>query len=95
MYPIFFSVSSHDIGFAEEAWGNFPDDWIYLYSKTGEEGAHMWEEISRRELPLSRLFVVFWSRNYVSATGCVREIVQARDLGHVDKLLTQRRAATI
>jgi hypothetical protein len=80
MFPLFFSVSSDDIAFAEEVWKRFPDDWIYIYSKTGEEGAHMWDEISRRELPKSRILVIFWSKNYVAAKGCIREILQAKDL---------------
>lgn len=80
MYPIFFSVSSHDISFAENVWEAFPADWIYLYSRSGEEGAHMWDEISQRELPKSKILVIFWSGHYLTATGCVREILQARDL---------------
>lgn len=80
MFPIFFSVASKDIRFAEEVWKRLPDDWVYIYSKTGEEGVHMWDEISRVELPQSRLFVIFWSRDYITAKGCVREILQAMDL---------------
>ena len=86
MFPVFFSVSSKDIAFAEEVWKRLPDDWVYVYSKTGEEGVHMWDEISRRELPQSRLFVIFWSKNYITAQGCVREIRQAINLvqqGHL------------
>jgi hypothetical protein len=40
----------------------------------------MWDEISRRELPASRYLVVFWSKSYVSAKGCVRELSQAAEL---------------
>lgn len=40
----------------------------------------MWDEISQRELPKSKVFVIFWSEHYFAATGCVREILQARDL---------------
>ncbi|WP_342629845.1 hypothetical protein AAC691_09315 [Nguyenibacter vanlangensis] len=80
MFPIFFSVSSTDIAFAEEVSKKLPDDWIYLYSKTGEEGAHMWDEISHKELPQSQIFIIFWSKSYIAATGCVREILQAKDL---------------
>lgn len=80
MYPIFFSVSSSDIEFSERVWQPFPDDLVYIYSQTGEDGADMWEEISLRELPLSKVFVVFWSKNYVEASGCVREILQAKEL---------------
>jgi hypothetical protein len=57
MYPLFFSVSSKDVNFAEEVWKRLPDDWVYIYSKSGAEGVHMWDEISRIELPKSRIFV--------------------------------------
>lgn len=80
MYPIFFSVSHHDIPFAERVWEKFPSDWIYLYSKSGEEGAHMWDEISRRELPMAKILIVFWSKNYLVSQGCIKEIFQAKDL---------------
>ncbi|ODT70462.1 MAG: hypothetical protein ABS75_12545 [Pelagibacterium sp. SCN 63-23] len=40
----------------------------------------MWDEIARQELPSSRYFIVFWSRNYVVAQGCVRELSQAAEL---------------
>ena len=80
MFPVFFSASSDDIAFAEQVWRQIPDDWAYIYSKTGEEGVHMWDEISRRELPQSHLFVVFWSKSYIMAQGCLREILQAKDL---------------
>lgn len=80
MFPVFFSVSSKDIGFAEAVWEKFPDNWVYIYSKTGEEGVHMWDEISRKELPQSQLFIVFWSKSYLRAKGCIREILQAKDL---------------
>lgn len=86
MFPVFFSVSSKDIEFAERMWDSFPDNWVYIYSKTGEEGAHMWDEISRRELPQSHLLVIFWSKSYIAAKGCVREILQAKNLvqqGHL------------
>lgn len=79
-FPVFISVANADIEFAEQVWEHFPDDLIYLYSKTGEEAAHMWDEISERELPRAKVFVVFWSRNYLRATGCIREIKQAAGL---------------
>jgi len=79
-FPIFFSVSSSDIEFAEKIWERLPDDWVYLYSKTGEEAAHMWDEISERELPRAKVVVVFWSRKYLEAQGCIREIKQASGL---------------
>ncbi|MGS0646010.1 tetratricopeptide repeat protein [Komagataeibacter melomenusus] len=79
-FPIFFSVSSADIEFSEKIWEQFPDDWIYLYSKTGEEAANMWDEISEQELPRAKILVIFWSRKYLEAQGCIREIKQAADL---------------
>ena len=79
-FPIFFSVSSADIDFAESIWQSMPDDWVYLYSKTGAESEHMWNEISADMLPAAKIFVVFWSRNFISASGCIREIEQAEAL---------------
>lgn len=80
MYPVFLSVSSKDEGFAHIIWEKLPRDWAYLYSQSGEEGAELWDEISRRELPSSKYFVVFWSKNYPKAGGCVRELRQAAEL---------------
>lgn len=79
-FPIFYSVSSDDLDFAAKVWDHFPDDWIYLYSKTGEEAVHMWDEISERELPRAKIMVIFWSRNFLKAKGCIREIKQAEGL---------------
>lgn len=80
MYPIFFSVTSEDIEFAEDVWSDFPDDWVYLYSRSGVEGAAFWDEIARQEIPQSRIFVVFWSEHYPRKAGCVRELEQAQAL---------------
>jgi hypothetical protein len=80
MFPVFFSVSSKDERFAYEVWKNLPRDWAYLYSIAGDEGAELWDEISRRELPSSRYFIAFWSKDYVRAEGCVRELRQAAEL---------------
>lgn len=77
MYPIFFSVSGQNIEFAEETWNFFPDDWVYLYSKTGRHGVRMWDEIGLEELPNSKVVVVFWSKDFPDSPGCVREIKQA------------------
>ena len=80
MYPIFFSVTSEDVSLAEEIWEDFPDDWVYLYSRTGVEGASFWDEIARKEIPQSRIFVVFWSKDYPQKAGCARELEQAQAL---------------
>lgn len=80
MYPLFFSVSHQNLLFAEKVWEGFPDDWVYLYSKTGRLGARMWDEIDLQELPKARVFVIFWSRDYPLSGGCVREIEKAANL---------------
>jgi tetratricopeptide (TPR) repeat protein len=80
MYPVFLSVSSNDEMFARSIWQDLPRDWGYLYSVSGEEGAELWDEISRRELPSSKYFIVFWSKGYARAAGCVRELRQAAEL---------------
>lgn len=80
MYPVFLSVSSKDEKFARTIWEGLPRDWAYLYSESGQEGAELWDEISRRELPASKFLIVFWSKDYVSAEGCVRELRQAAEL---------------
>lgn len=80
MFPVFLSVSSHNEKFARSIWNDLPTDWAYLYSVSGEEGAELWDEISRRELPSSKYFIVFWSKHYARAPGCVRELRQAAEL---------------
>jgi len=82
MHPLFFSVSSdpENIQFAEHLWAQFPDDWVYLYTKTGEDGVHMWDEISSQELPKSQIIVVFWSEAFSNSSGCIRELSQAKEL---------------
>lgn len=90
MYPIFFSVSNDDKDFAEKVWTEFPDEWIYLFTKTGRDGAHLWDEIALQELPKARIFVVFWSSRYPKSGGCVREILQAAELcraGHLQPVV--------
>lgn len=86
MYPVFFSVTAEDVGLAEEIWASFPDDWVYLYSRSGVEGASFWDEIARKEIPQSRIFVVFWSENYPQKAGCVRELKQAQALVSAGRL---------
>lgn len=80
MYPVFLSVSSADEKFAASIWNGLPSDWAYLYSKSGVEGAEMWDEISRQELPAAKYLIIFWSKHYVKATGCIRELRQAAEL---------------
>lgn len=86
MYPLFFSVASHDLAFAEEIYLKFPADWIYLYSKTGEEGVKLWNEIAIHEIPNCQFFVVFWSKNFIEAPGCRRELELASNLINEGKI---------
>lgn len=80
MHPVFLSVSAADEAFARSIWAELPSDWAYLYSTSGEEGAEMWDEIARQELPSAQYFIVFWSQNYAISPGCVRELSQAAEL---------------
>lgn len=80
MYPVFFSVAGQDASFAENVWEAFPDDWIYLYTRTGRLGVKVWDEIALQELPKAKVFVVFWSKAYSASEGCAREIIQAAAL---------------
>lgn len=80
MHPVFLSVSSADEKFANSVWKELPSDWAYLYSESGVEGAEMWDEISRQELPTSKYLIIFWSKHYVRALGCIRELRQSAEL---------------
>lgn len=80
MNPLFFSVASQDVAYAETIWERFPSDQTYLYSKNGVEGADLWDEIARAKIPNCKLFVAFWSDNYVKSIGATKELVQAAQL---------------
>lgn len=77
MKSVFFPVSNSDVNVAEWIWERLPSDVAYLYSKNGEDGVDLWDEISLRVLPNCRYFVVFWSRNFPNAGGCVKELNRA------------------
>lgn len=85
-HPIFFSVASPDAEFAERIYERYAADLIYLYSKNGKNGAWMWSEIEKEELPFSQAFIIFWSRSYIKNSGTKRELKFARerlDSGHL------------
>lgn len=86
MHPIFFSTCATDVEFAERVWQRFGSDLIYLYSKTGREGADFWEEVEREELPNARSIVIFWSRNFARSRGTQREIALAAKMLHSGQL---------
>lgn len=77
MRPVFFSVADADVNYAEWLWDRLPSDLAYLYSKNGEDGVVLWDEISEKILPKCQYFVVFWSKNFPLAGGCVKELKQA------------------
>jgi hypothetical protein len=77
MTPVFFSVSNTDVAFAEWIWDRLPSDLAFLYSKNGEDGVVLWDEISEKKLPKCSHIVVFWSKNFPKAGGCVKELEQA------------------
>lgn len=78
--PIFFSVADRDVAAAEAIARKFSGDIIYLYTRTGVDGADMWDEIERAELSQARGLVIFWSRNFIAAAGCRRELQLAASL---------------
>lgn len=79
-FPIFFSVSASDTPYAEKLFECFPDDWIYLWSKSGKEGVDLWQEIEKEQLPYSKMFVVFWSKNYLNSENCIKELEIAAEM---------------
>ncbi|WP_156360294.1 tetratricopeptide repeat protein [Sphingomonas sp. Leaf226] len=82
-HPIFFSVASPDVIFAEQIFNRYARDLIFLYSRSGKNGTWIWDEIEKDELPFSKAFVIFWSKDYVKNTGTIRELNFAgRQLEH-------------
>lgn len=79
MRKAFFSVSGEDQPIAEKLAKNFRPDLMYLYSHTGEIGAEIWKEVEEK-LRECHLFVIFWSKHYVSKPGTIREILRASEL---------------
>jgi tetratricopeptide (TPR) repeat protein len=88
MKKLFFSVAGQDIKFAEELFDHFSPTDIYLYSKSGKEGAYFWDEIERDALPNAMGVVIFWSEAFLRAEGTARELkfaakrLQGENLDH-------------
>jgi len=78
--PVFFSVSSRDIAKADAIARRFSGDIIYLYTRTGVDGADFWDEIERAELSQARGLVIFWSRDFLRSAACRRELELAASL---------------
>lgn len=87
MHRAFFSVAGEDVAKASALAAEFAANQIYLYNKTGQDGADMWQE-EAKELRASTVFVIFWSASYLKKKGTLREIRLAvelldfRRLGH-------------
>lgn len=76
--PVFFSVGgASDTKFAASVKELLPDAMVYLYTRTGEEGVAFKPEIER-ELQSCRLFVVFWSDDYLKSDAAKIELAQVR-----------------
>lgn len=78
--PIFFSVASKDVELAERIFDRFRRGDIYLYTRTGKNGAWFWDEIEREELPFAKGVVFFWSSSFVKGENTLRELRLARKL---------------
>lgn len=78
--PVFFSVGgAQDARFAASVKEHLPDAMVYMYTRTGEEGTAFLPEIEK-EIQACRLFVVFWSDDYLASTVAMQELAQARRL---------------
>lgn len=78
--PVFFSVGgAQDAKFAASVKELLPDAMVYMYTRTGEEGTAFLPEIEK-EVQSCRLFVVFWSDDYLGSTVARLELAQARRL---------------
>lgn len=65
--PVFLSMAGKaDTQFAKRVKDLLPDPMVYFYQRTGEEGVAFRTEIER-EIQGCRLFVVFWSDDYLAS----------------------------
>lgn len=87
--PVFFSMGGiQDAGFAASVKNLLPDLMAYFYKRTGEEGVGFRTEIEG-EIQNCRLFVVFWSEEYLKSEHACWELATVRRLiesqGHSEK----------
>lgn len=79
-HPVFFSMGgARDGEFAEEAAQHLPEAMVYCYRWTGEEGVSFRAEIER-EIHDCRLFVVFWSADYLNSEHARNELAQFKQI---------------
>lgn len=82
--PVFFSVGGkQDTAFAGEVKRLLPDKLVYLYTKTGEEGVAFRPEIEA-EIQGCRVFVAFWSEDYLASEHACRELALFKRLTESD-----------
>lgn len=83
----FLSVAGEDIAHARQLATCFTPNLTYLYERSGELAADLWEEESAA-LRNSSVVVIFWSKSYIKKRGTLREIrlmaelLEQRALGH-------------
>lgn len=79
-HPVFFSMGgTRDGEFAEEAAKHLPEAMVYCYRWTGEEGVSFRAEIERK-IHDCRLFVVFWSADYLKSDHAKNELAQFKQI---------------
>jgi tetratricopeptide (TPR) repeat protein len=77
-HPVFFSVAgTSDRKLAEATKALLPDNLVYLYTRTGEEGVSIRREIEA-EIQGCLLFVVFWSDDYLASQYATVELALFR-----------------
>ena len=82
--PVFFSVGGKpDAEFARTVKKFLPDQLVYLYTTTGEEGVPFQPEIEA-QIQGCRLFVVFWSGDYLVSEHACRELAFFRKTNEND-----------
>lgn len=74
MHPIFLSMGgTKDTNLAAKVKEHLPDGLVYMYTRNGEEGAEFRREIEA-EVNNCRLFVVFWSEDYLNSDHAKLEL---------------------
>lgn len=82
--PVFFSVGGRqDTVFAESVKRLLSDQLVYLYTRTGEEGVAFRPEIEA-EVQNCRVFVAFWSEDYLKSDAACIELAHFRRLHEAD-----------
>lgn len=82
--PVFFSVGGkQDAAFADDVKRHLPDQLVYLYTKTGEEGVPFRPEIEAA-IQGCRLFVAFWSEDYLASEHARSELAYFKRLTESD-----------